>query len=132
MIRGKILAASPPASEADIQLARARYGELPADYVELVRYATQLEMLFDDEQYLRVWGPLGTIDQDDGYSISKRIRGAIPFGDDGGGRFLFFGVGDRGQGVYLCGYGSIAQEDAIWIATSLSELLTDPASIDRL
>lgn len=63
----------------------ARYGELPPGYADLVRDATNIELDFEG-RYLRIWDPATCIDQDEGYEISTRMPGAVPFGDDGVGR----------------------------------------------
>ena len=55
------------------------------------------------------------MDMDEGYNISVFMPGLFSFGDDGGGRFLFYSKGNNGYGVYMTGYGNIDISDSIWI-----------------
>jgi hypothetical protein len=65
-----------------------------------------------------------------GYGISKRIAGAIPIGDDGGGRVIMYMNGKEGYGLYHVGYGDLDEEDAIFIASNLTALLEQAAGIE--
>ena len=111
------------ASERELDDLVARYPHIPPEYVELVSDATEIELEWQGRQYLRVWNPEGCIDMDAGYGFSERIEGAIPVGDNGGGRALVYLEGERGWGLYLVGYGAIDRSEAKWVAASLSNLL---------
>ena len=69
---------------------------------------------------------------DEGYDISKRIAGAIPVGDDGGGKVIFYMNGQDGFGLYHVGYGDLDAEDAVFMASGLSDLLEQAAGINTL
>ncbi len=58
----------------------------------------------------------------DAYEISKRIAGAILVGDNGGGEALIFLPGPE-RGIYRVGYGSLALDDAEFVAQSIEVLL---------
>jgi hypothetical protein len=118
-----ILGRQPGADEQHIALLQKRFPTVPQDYVDLAREATDLELATPNGRYLRLWGPMGTLDMDEGYEISSRIPGAIPIGDDGSGKVLFFANGHEGHGLYRVGYGDLDMEDAEWIAESLSALI---------
>lgn len=125
-----VVLASEPKAESDlIASVQERFPNVPDEYIKLVGEVTELELQHANGQYLRIWGPSGCLDQDDGYGISKRIPGAIPIGDDGGGHVILFLHGHHGFGLYHVGYGDIDAEDAIWIAESLNELLTEGKGI---
>jgi hypothetical protein len=82
-----------------------------------------------DGQYIRIWSPNGSIDVDEGYRIRRRIADEVPIGDDGGGQVIFYTTGSSGFGLYHVGYGDLDREDAIWIAPSLREFLTNGTGI---
>jgi hypothetical protein len=54
----------------------------------------------------------------------------MPIGDDGGGQVIFYLDGQHGFGLYHVGYGNLGEEDAIWIAASLKELLCEAKGVD--
>lgn len=121
---------APPATQEQIDAAARHFGSLPQDFVDLAREATEVEIQHQHGQYVRIWGPLGCVEMDEGYGIRQRIRDAIPIGDDGGGNVLFYANGNRGDGVYRVGYGNLDIGDATWIAASLVELLTKADGIE--
>ena len=118
------------ANSGEIDRLVARYPHIPQEYVELVGDATEIEIGWRGGQYLRVWGPEGCAEMDEGYGFSERIEGAIPVGDNGGGGALVYLEGTRGWGLYLVGYGDIERSAARWIAASLSDLLGKGEGID--
>ena len=126
----KLLAKGLPASQEQINAAVTHFGSLPQEYVDLVREATEIEVQQQNRQYIRIWGPLGCIEMDEGYGIRQRIPDAIPVGDDGGGHILFYAHGGQGYGLYHVGYGTLDRNDAIWIAATLYDLLTDAKGIE--
>ena len=126
----KRLANALPASQDQINAAVMHFGSLPQEYVDLVREATEIEVQHQNGQYIRIWGPLGCIEMDEGYGIRQRIPNAIPIGDDGGGHVLFYAHGGRGDGLYHVGYANLDRDDAIWIAATLDDLLTSAKGIE--
>ncbi len=126
----KVLARKPPASEVHLAELREHFVTVPDEYVKLMTEATELELQHESGQYLRIWGPDGCIEMDNGYNISKRIIGAIPVGDDGGGQVLFYMNGKNGFGLYHVGYGDLDAEDAIFTSPTLLALLEDAVGIN--
>lgn len=124
-----ILAQQTPALEEDIAVLASHFRSCPLDYTMLVRQATEIELQHRSGQYLRIWGPPGCLEMDEGYGIRERIPGAFPFGDDGGGHILFFANGHQGRGIYHVGYGNLDLDDAIWVAPNLRSLLVDGEGI---
>ena len=118
------------ASEGALRTLESRFEDVPADYVELAQWATDIVLLWDGEVYLYIWGPETVLERDETYEISALMPGAFPFGDDGGGRVFVHMNGSRGPGVYSCGFGVLLVDEGILVATSLSEMLTAGAGID--
>ena len=126
----KLLAKGSPASQVQLNAAFTHFESLPQEYVDLVREATEIEVQHHNGQYIRIWGPMGCIEMDEGYGIRQRILDAIPIGDDGGGHILFYAHGGQGYGLYHVGYGNLNRDDAIWIAATLDDLLTNATGIE--
>lgn len=119
----RVLAQEDPATESDIEKVTSRFPSLPAEYIDIVRHATEIEVEFENGRYLRVWGPSGCLEMDEAYLISAQIAGSIPVGDDGGGHVIYYHKGKSGWGLYCNGYGNLDPDDAVWIAASLDQLL---------
>src|SRR6185369_7258959 len=85
----RVLASLPAASSEQVSLVKSQYPAMPFEYLNLVRQATEIELEHHSGKYIRIWAPSGCFDMDSGYDISNRIAGAIPIGDDGGGRGSF-------------------------------------------
>lgn len=126
----RLLAKSLPASEDQIRLLQSRFAPVPAQFIELIREATEIEIQHESGIYLRFWGPLGCIEMDEAYGVSGRMAGAFPIGDDGGGRVILYLDGKKGSGLYTVGYGDLDADDAIYVASSLGELLVEAKGIE--
>lgn len=129
--RFAILARQAPASVADLDAALGRFPGMPDEYVKLCKQITEVELDFEDI-YLRVWAPSRVSDQDDGYGFSRKLEGAIPIGDNGGGTVLIYYPGKAGFGIYTVRYGAIFPENARFLVRSLEGLLTSGTGMDRL
>lgn len=127
-----VMTKGPPASADQMAALLDYFAVVPRDYVELALEATEIEIWHESERYFRIWGPSGCIDMDEGYAIRRRIPDAFPLGDDGGGRILFYASGAGGSGLYCVGYGNLDLNDAIWIAPTLTALLTSASGIELL
>lgn len=126
----KILAAKDGAKPEDIEVLKERFPNVPAEYVELVLEATDVEMNWNQEQYIRIYGPRTCLEMDEGYEFSQYIEEAIVIGDNGGGGALVYMDGKKGWGLYRLGYGAIDRDIAIWIASSLSAFLLEGQGIE--
>ena len=125
------MARGPSVTSEEIDSLRAKFTEIPDEYEELSRDASEIELDFDGK-YLRIWHPQTSKEMDEGYGISTRLPGAIAIGDDGGGRVLLYFNGKNGPGLYRIGYGDLDPEDAVWVAESLKELLSTGSGMDNL
>lgn len=124
----KILHSGYGAKPEDIEALKKEFPHIPAEYVRLVLEATDVEMKWNEEQYIRIWGPRDCIEMDEGYEFSQYIGGAIAIGDNGGA--LVYMDGKKGWGLYQIGYGAIDRDESIWIAPSLSALLLEGQGIE--
>jgi len=127
-----VLDRKPRATESQLTALVSRYPAVPGDHLQLLREATEIELQLPRSKYVRIWGPADCIDQDEGYGISRRMPGAIPIGDDGGGSVLFYLDGKEGFGLYRVGYGNLDAEDAIRVAPSLTEFLCNGVGFNML
>ncbi len=125
----RVLGRAPAADAAQIATLKQHFGTIPAEYLETVAEATEIELQHSGGQYIRIWGPGGCIEMDDGYGIRQRIPGAFPIGDDGGGHVIFYQEGKRGVGLYHVGYGNLDGDDAVFVAPSLTSFLTTAVGI---
>lgn len=125
----QILARAPAADAARIAALHLHFGSVPADYLETVGEATEIELQHSGGQYIRIWGPDGCIEMDEGYGIRQRIPTAFPIGDDGGGHVVFYQEKKQGVGLYHVGYGDLDGDDAIFVAPSLTDFLTKAIGI---
>jgi hypothetical protein len=125
-----ILAKQPAARPEEIQELFDYFKHCPQEYVNLIRQATEIELQYLNNQYVRIWGPLGCIEMDAGYGIRQHIPSAFPVGDDGGGHVIFFVNGKRGFGLYHVGFGNLDLDDAIWIAPDLHRFLVNCEGVD--
>lgn len=127
-----VLATAPAADSAQLAILRARYPNFPDDYLRFVQVATEVELHHVNGSYVRIWGPDGCVEMDDGYGISERIPGAIPIGDAGGGNVLLSMNGAHGPGLYIVGYGDLDADDARFVASGLQAFLERGVGIDSI
>lgn len=66
------------------------------------------------------------------YDIDVRLPGALPIGDDGGGRVALYMDGSSGFGLYLSGYGDLDSGSASWLSESLRDLLVAGICLEKL
>lgn len=126
----RVLAEGPPATSEQLNALTNHFGGTPKEYVDFVLDATEIELQHQNGQYVRIWGPSGCVEMDEGYGIRQRIPGAFPIGDDGGGHVIFYATGKRGSGLYHVGYSNLDVDDAIWIAPTLADLIGKATGID--
>lgn len=122
-----------PANEEEIQLLKNYSSiEVPLDYLEIVRQATEVEINVNNQKYIRIWKPTGCIEMNENYNIQEFIPNSLAIGDDEGGSTLIYLNGTEGFGLYITGFGDLDADDAVKIAPCLRDLLVDNIGIDRL
>ncbi len=129
----RVYSYSGPAKDPDLARLAAAYPAIPAGYLDLMREATNVTLLWNSRGELRIWGPEEVFGMAAAYDISARMPDAMPFADNGGGEWLVCGDGQRGRGVYLVDTGSLALDEyAPWLCRDLTELLTQAAGADQV
>lgn len=108
----------------------AHFGEVPKEYLDVIAGGADLELRHTSGQYVRIWRPSGCVELDEANEVQKYLPGALPIGDDGGGKMIFYASGKDGLGLYLVGFGNLGIKDAVWIAPTLRSLLDDGVGID--
>lgn len=122
-----------PATEKEIkQLIDFSLIRVPADYIEIVKFATEIEINVKNEMYIRIWGPLDCIEMNEAHYIQKYIPNSLAIGDDEGGNVLIYLEGKGGFGLYMVGFGNLDIVDAVKIAPSLRDLLVNNIGIDEV
>ena len=102
---------------------------VPDDYINVVKYATEVEIKVNNHSYIRIWSPLGCIEMNEAYNVQSFIPNSLAIGDDEGGRVLIYVAEGDSIGLYLVGFGDLDFEDAIWVAPSLHDLLVNNVGI---
>lgn len=127
----RVYSYSRPARGQDLVKLSAAYPAIPDGYLDLVREATNVTLLWNNQGELRIWGPEEVVAMDAAYNASARMPGAMPFGDNGGGEWLVYGDGEKGRGVYLVDTGSLdLDEYAPFVCDDLNEMLTKAVGAD--
>ena len=119
----KLFQKGPPATVREIDELRSYLGDVPKEYVGLVSEGTDVELGHDSGRYKRIWGPGWCVNMDEGYHFRKWMPNVIPIGDNGGCVLIFYARGSRGVGLYNVGFGDVDLDEAVWIASSLFDLL---------
>ena len=127
-----IHSSDPPCPTDSIEEFKNRYVDVPNEYLELISSATELELSHACGAYLRIYGMADAIDMDEGYSISDNLEGAVPIGDDGNSRAVFYWRGNKGSGAHLHSCDSMFPEDVIFVAPSLVSLVKDGVGAENL
>ncbi|MBC2582759.1 SMI1/KNR4 family protein [Clostridium sp. DJ247] len=120
-----------PATEEEIvSLKKFSTIEVPLEYLEIIRQATEIEIKVDNEMYIRIWGPNSCIELNDAYYVQKYLPNSLAIGDDEGGGALVYLNGKDGFGIYMCRFADLDIEEAVKIAPSLYDLLVNNVGID--
>ena len=125
----RIAANEPAASQDDIDtLRRSARITVPEDYVNVVKEMTEVEMLINEREYLRIWPPLDCLD--DYEYFQEHLPGSLFIGDNGNGDAIVYMTGKKGFGLYKVDFAVLDIEDAEFIAPSLKDLLTKGTGAD--
>lgn len=129
-------AKEPPSSEAEItQLAlfAKRHGLIvPDEYLELVREASEIELIVDSKGCIRIWSAAGTVEMNQEYEVQKYLPEALAIGDDEGGKALAMMGGEQGRGLYRFSFSDPDRAEAVFIARSMRALLQHGVGVDQL
>lgn len=106
--------------------------DVPSEYAEIVKQATDLEINVDRSMYLRIWGPSRCIELNEAHNVHMYMPHSLAIGDDEGGRGLFYLSGKSGFGLYVTGFGNLDIDEAEYLAPTLSDLLKNNVGVERL
>ncbi|MFX0049189.1 MAG: SMI1/KNR4 family protein [Candidatus Hermodarchaeota archaeon] len=106
--------------------------EVPKEYIDLVKEATEIEIGVQKKMFIRIWSPEGCIELNEAYNIQLDFPNSLAIGDDEGGKALLYMTGSQGFGLYKSDFGDPFPEDATFLASSLRELLVDGIGIEKL
>lgn len=112
------------------QLGRDCGLELPEDYFELLRQATEIEIAVEERGYLRFWSPARVDELNAEHGLQADIPGGLAVGDDEGGKILVYMPGMAGFGLHLSSWARPYPDDAIFVAGTVTELLERGEGID--
>ncbi|MEO4046195.1 hypothetical protein AAFN46_03775 [Pseudomonas sp. CAU 1711] len=129
----KIEAYKPQASTMEIESLLSSAGvTIPDIYLRIVREMTDVEILVNQQKYVRIWGPARVLEMNEAYEVQKNIPTSLAIGDDEGGSALILMAGDHGFGLYKVGFGDLDVDDASYIAPSLEEFLINAIGIEAI
>ena len=114
------------------QLIKFAKIKIPDEYLELIREGTEMEINIHDVMYLRIWGASSCIELNEAYYIQKYMPHSLAIGDDEGEYVLLYANGQYGFGVYAVAFDDLDEEEMIFIAKSLRELLVYEKGIEIL
>ena len=130
----EIVLSEPASSEEEIQqLIEFSEIEVPEEYLGIIRQQSELSILVKNcsyECYVAIRGAAVCLDMNKSLEMQKWIPGSLAFGDNGGGKALFYATGQNGFGVYATGFGDLDIEDAVYLSESLETLLVHAEGID--
>lgn len=118
----KIEAYQESSSDEEIEsMRKASPIEIPSEYIEIIKTASEIEISVMDERYITIWGAAGCVEMNEAYQIQEYIPDSWAIGDDGGGNAILYMTGAKGKGVYAVSFGDLCVEDAYYLSPSLSD-----------
>ena len=57
---------------------------IPEEYIEIIMYATEIEISVQKSIYIRIWSPEGYIELNEAYKIQESFPESLAIGDDEG------------------------------------------------
>lgn len=122
-----------PSKEEEIEaLKKFSQIDIPKDYIEIIQFATDVEISVSDQMYFRIWGASGCIELNEAYEVQKYLPHSLAIGDDEGGGALIYLYGKDGFGLYHNRFEDLDIEEAVKIAPSLTELLVNNIGVKTL
>lgn len=105
---------------------------LPQDYKEIVKKASDIVIRVDNEIVIRIWGAEWCVNLNEAYSIPEFSPNSLAIADNGGGKCLIYLEGSKGNGLYYTGFGDLDKETAVYLAPTLTDLLVKGEGVQRL
>ena len=104
--------------------------DVPFEFLEIIKERTEIEILVNDEKYIRIWGASGCIEMNDAYHIQKYIPDSLAIGDDECSNAVLYANGNNGFGVYMASFGDLGVDEMVYIADSLEAFFVNGDGID--
>ena len=103
---------------------------VPLEFLEIIKERTEIEILVNNEKYIRIWGADGCIEMNDAYHIQKYIPDSLAIGDDECSNAVLYANGNNGFGVYMVSFGDLGVDEMVYIADSLEAFFVNEEGID--
>lgn len=104
--------------------------DVPTEYIEVIKDKTEIEILVDNEKYIRIWGANGCIEMNTAYHIQKYIPNSLAIGDDECSNAVLYAYGNEGFGVYIVPLNDLGVDEMVFVATSLEDFFVDEKGIN--
>lgn len=127
----KIATSDEKSSDAEInELIHYSKIDVPFEFIEIIKEKTELEILVNNEKYIRVWGARGCIEMNSAHHIQKYIPDSLAIGDDECSNAVLYANGSNGFGVYMVSFGDLDVNEMVYIADSLEAFFVKEEGID--
>lgn len=103
---------------------------IPNEYIEIISQKSELEISIKNEKILRIWGATGCVEMNEAYNIQTYLPDSWAIGDDEGGYAIVYSKNNDKIGVYAISFGDLDENEKIFIASSLFELLVKGVGSD--
>lgn len=127
----ELVASDEKSSDAEInELIHYSKIDVPIEFIEIIKEKTELEILVNNEKYIRVWGAKGCIEMNSAYHIQKYIPDSLAIGDDECSNAVLYANGSNGFGIYMVSFGDLDVNEMVYIADSLEAFFVKEKGID--
>lgn len=104
--------------------------DVPFEFIEIIKEKTELEILVNNEKYIRVWGAKGCIEMNSAHHIQKYIPDSLAIGDDECSNAVLYANSSNGFGIYMVSFGDLDVNEMVYIADSLEAFFVKEKGID--
>ncbi len=127
----ELVASDEKSSDAEInELIHYSKIDVPFEFIEIIKEKTELEILVNNEKYIRVWGAKGCIEMNSAHHIQKYIPDSLAIGDDECSNAVLYANGSNGFGIYMVSFGDLDVNEMVYIADSLEAFFVKEKGID--
>lgn len=127
----KLAASDTKSSDGEID-ALIQYAkiDIPLEFLEIIKEKTEIEILVNNEKYIRIWGANGCIEMNDAYDIQKYIPDSLAIGDDECSNAVLYAYGKNGFGVYIVPFNDLGVDELVYICDSLEAFFVNEKGMD--
>lgn len=98
---------------------------IPDEYLQLIKEKTEIEILVDNQKYIRIWGAEGCMEMNSAYYIQRYIPNSLAIGDDECSNVMLYAYGQKGFGIYIVAFNDLDVNEMIFISNSLKEFFVE-------